>query len=220
MNSELTLTYYIQYIKTTYYDVFVHHKNALLVLSLGLGGLYNIANSIALGLGVHILFLVAYILLVLSDVVTGISASVFVNKQPFSSGRFFKKIALSGFSLFLLLITEWITIIFTDYGVNKSQILVGLLSIIVLLTHIIKILFMLMFLIYELTSLRENFVKLKLYEFVRIVDLLLIPLNKIEDYFNKKFDKTIQDDLQNNTTIATNDVMQQEDNTGDNADSN
>lgn len=52
-----------------------------------------------------------------------------------------------------------------------------------------------MFIIYELTSIRENFIRLRLTEFVRVLDLLIVPLNKLDSYLNKKFDSVIENDL-------------------------
>ena len=171
------------------------HKNSILLLSITTGTIMGLMNKIAFNLGVHVMFLFTYFILVLFDVISGITASRVVDKEPFLSSKFLKKALLAGFSMFMLLITEWMIIIFTNYEVHNSKLLPQMLNIIILLTSIIKIIFMLMFIIYELTSIRENLILLRLTEFVRVLDLLIVPLNKLDSYLNKKFDSVIENDL-------------------------
>lgn len=194
MEKEMTIHDYYLYIKKAIIGTFTMHKPSILFLSITTGTIMGLANKVALNLGVHVLFLFTYFLLILFDVISGITASRLVDKEPFLSSKFLKKALLAGFSMLMLLITEWLIIIFSNHEVRSSKLLPQMLNIIILLTSIIKIIFMLMFLIYELTSIRENFLKLRLKEFVRVLDLLIIPLIKLDKYLNSKFDKVIEDD--------------------------
>lgn len=191
----MTIHDYYLYIKTSLLSTWLMHKNSILLLSITTGTIMGLMNKIALNLGVHVMFLFTYFLLVLFDVISGITASRVVDKEPFLSSKFLKKALIAGFSIFMLLITEWMIIIFTNHEVHNSKLLPQMLNIIILLTSIIKIIFMLMFIIYELTSIRENFIRLRLTEFVRVLDLLIVPLNKLDSYLNKKFDSVIENDL-------------------------
>lgn len=204
---------YLSYIKSSIMNTWHANKGIIIAISLIFGSIYNAINSVAVVIGVHALFLFMYILLVIFDTITGIAYNVYYKKEQFTSSRFLKKIVLAGFSLFMLLLTEWLVIIFTDYSIGKNELLGYLLSVIVLLAHIIKIAFMIGFIIYELTSLKENLISLKLREFVRVIDMLLKPLSKIEDFLDKKFQKTIDENL--NTDTATTDIMPQADATAD-----
>ena len=51
---------------------------------------------------------------------------------------------------------------------------------------------MLSFIIYELTSIRENFLTLGLDDFVSYIDIVIVPLKKINTYLEKKFDTTVE----------------------------
>ena len=191
----MTIHDYYLYIKTSLISTWLMHKNSILLLSITTGTIMGLMNKIAFNLGVHVMFLFTYFILVFFDVISGITASRVVDKEPFLSSKFLKKALLAGFSIFMLLITEWMIIIFTNHEVHNSKLLPQMLNIIILLTSIIKIIFMLMFIIYELTSIRENFIRLRLTEFVRVLDLLIVPLNKLDSYLNKKFDSVIENDL-------------------------
>lgn len=191
----MTIHDYYLYIKTSLISTWLMHKNSILLLSITTGTIMGLMNKIAFNLGVHVMFLFTYFILVFFDVISGITASRVVDKEPFLSSKFIKKAPLAGFSMFMLLITEWMIIIFTNYEVHNSKLLPQILNIIILLTSIIKIIFMLMFIIYELTSIRENLIRLRLTEFVGVLDLLIVPLNKLDSYLNKKFDSVIENDL-------------------------
>lgn len=191
----MTIHYYYLYVKTSLLSTWLMHKNSILLLSITTGTIMGLMNKIAFNLGVHVMFLFTYIILVFFDVISGITASRVVDKEPFLSSKFIKKALLAGFSMFMLLITEWMIIIFTNHEVHNSKLLPQMLNIIILLTSIIKIMFMLMFVIYELTSIRQNLIRLRLTEFVRVLDLLIVPLNKLDSYLNKKFDSVIENDL-------------------------
>ena len=61
---------------------------------------------------------------------------------------------------------------------------------------------MVAFVVYEMTSLRENFIRLQMEDFARVLDLFLIPFIKIQNYLGKKFDKTIDDEIGGATPIS------------------
>lgn len=201
MEKDMTITDYIVYIKTAIMGTWILHKKSILLLSTTTGVVFGLIDQIAFSLGVHVLFLILYFTLVVADMISGIASSRLVNKEAFVSSKFLKKVLLAGFSLFMLLINEWLIVIFTNHNVRGSTLLPELLNIIIFLTNITKVAFMLMFIIYELTSIRENFVKLQLNEFVRVLDLLITPLTKLDNYLNDRFETVInkkEEDVENN----------------------
>ena len=50
------------------------------------------------------------------------------------------------------------------------------------------------FVIYELTSLREKAEKMKWNSLIALLNVFLIPFIKIQNFVNRKFDKTLEDE--------------------------
>ena len=90
-----------------------------------------------------------------------------------------------------MLVVEMFIIVFSEYSYTKSSVLEALLTLLVFCFQVAKIMLMLAFIIYELTSLRENFIRLRLTQFVWAVDLLIMPLNKLNKYLDSKYDSTL-----------------------------
>mgnify|MGYP006326429067 FL=1 len=100
------------------------------------------------------------------------------------------------FCILMIFLTVSLTRTFGEYNHNNNALLEATLSVVVFLFEGIKIGLMVSFVVYELTSILENLLRLKLVDAVKILDLFLIPFNKIKEYLDKKFDKVIEDDLQ------------------------
>ena len=88
---------------------------------------------------------------------------------------------------------------FSEYPHVSNSIFESLLSTCVFLLETLKLGLLISFVIYELTSLRENFLRLKMKDFVKVVDVLLIPIQKINGYITSKFDEIIDKDDNNDT---------------------
>lgn len=139
---------------------------------------------------INIVFGYIFIALALLDVFTGIIASR-IEKKDFSSPKFFKKPSLVMFFIFIIWILQSMIIGLDKYPHVENSIFEGLLSSGIFLIESLKLGLIIFYIIYELTSLRENFLRLKLKEFVRIIDFILIPLQKFSNYITKRFDKII-----------------------------
>lgn len=151
-------------------------------------------QSLAALLVVNVTFLLIYVGLAFVDWISGIIASR-VEKQPFKSFKFLKKIFLIGFSLLIIFVPQALIITFNAYPASTTTLLQAVLSVLSFALECVKIGLILTLIIYELTSLRENFIRLKLLNFIKIVDVVLVPINKLNDYVVRKFDKVIDDDV-------------------------
>jgi len=196
----IRLTEYIEYAFTP----LTTNKCVLLITTLAVGMFSAIISQINLAvtwismiLVIHSMFIILYAALSLMDWVTGLISSVIVEKQRFISGRFFKKPFLIMFCLFMLYTTVALSDTFNSYPHKDNYVLQGMLSTVVFLFEGIKIGLMVSFIVYELTSLKENFKRMKMYDFVKVVDWFLIPFTKIQSYINRKFEKTIEDEVGN-----------------------
>lgn len=198
---------YLCYTKTA-----LTQKPMILIMSTLIGGLITLIvgafNSLAALLVVNVSFLLIYILLALFDWITGIIASR-IEKQEFKSSKLFRKIFLIGFSLFIIFIPQALLINFATYPAGTGALLEGLLSIITFALECLKVGLILALIIYELTSLRENFLRMRLDSFVKIVDIVLVPINKLNDYIVKKFDKVLETDIEN-TNISNGKIKEEE----------
>jgi len=164
-----------------------------IILSFPISIIYTLINSISTILVVHAAFIGVYLLLAMLDWISGIISSIYKKKEKFNSARFLKKPLLIGFCLTIVFIIEKLIISFTNYeNENGGAVIESILSVIVFGFHIIKIVMMLSFIIYELTSIRENFLTLGLDDFVSYIDIVIVPLKKINTYLEKKFDTTVE----------------------------
>lgn len=165
------------------------------VISSGIGLMLAWLTSMV---AVNVSFIIVYIILSVTDWVTGIIASR-VEKQDFKSLLFFKKPFLIGFCFIVLYILQLMITAFSEYPHVSNSIFESLLSTCVFLLETLKLGLLISFVIYELTSLRENFLRLKMKDFVKVVDVLLIPIQKINGYITSKFDEIIDKDDNNDT---------------------
>lgn len=186
---------YLYYIKNCVVNTLTMNSKSVILTSFIIGMGYTWINNLAAVLAIHAFFLIAYFMLAFFDTLTGIAASMYMEKQKFNSAKFVKKILLVSFCLFTMLIAELLIIVFSNYSHTENIFLDGVLEIIVFFFHVIKISLMLGFIIYELTSLRENFVRLKLDSFVAIVDIVIYPLKKLNAFLDKKADQTLSNSI-------------------------
>lgn len=101
----IKLTDYVQYAL----NPLISNKITILVTTVTVGTIAAIAdivnsavNWISLVLVIHSMFIIMYTGLSLMDWITGLIAGVIVEKNKFSSGKFFKKPFLIMFCLFML----------------------------------------------------------------------------------------------------------------------
>jgi len=188
-----TITGYLSYSFTT-----LKSKPLILIMSTIIGFFITMImsafQSLAALLVVNVTFLLIYVGLAFVDWISGIIASR-VEKQPFKSFKFLKKIFLIGFSLLIIFVPQALIITFNAYPASTTTLLQAVLSVLSFALECVKIGLILTLIIYELTSLRENFIRLKLLNFIKIVDVVLVPINKLNDYVVRKFDKVIDDDV-------------------------
>jgi len=179
-----------------------NNKLIIILSSLFFGIVTSIANTLlstvnwlSFTLVIHSLFIISYAILSALDWITGLVAGVIVEKQPFTSAKFFKKPVLIMFCLLMLYITVALSVTFDKYEHNDNFLLQGTLHTVIFLFEGIKIGLMVAFFVYELTSLRENFIRLRMKDFADIVDMFLLPFIKIQNYIRRKTDKVMYDDL-------------------------
>lgn len=186
-----TILEYILYIKNCVVIPLTSNLKTIALTSSVVAALYSGIDNIAVVLSIHSFFLIAYFLLAFIDSLSGMAASMYVEKEKFSSPKFLKKILLVGFCLVIMFVINLMIIVFSNYKHSDNFMLNGFLEVVVFAFHVIKIALMLAFIIYELTSLRENFVRLRLYQFVKIVDIVIYPLVKLNGYLDSKYEAVL-----------------------------
>lgn len=145
-------------------------------------------------LAINISFIWLYFILSFADLFAGIYVNVFVGKQKFESTKFLKKILLIGMGILMLGVTVVLSFTFQDYDHKEITGLKYLLDTIIFLFEGVKITMIIFFVIYELTSLKEKAEKLKWTSLISLLDVFLIPFIKIQNFINKKIDKTLDDE--------------------------
>ena len=188
--TQLCLMDYLNYAKITLF-----YKPIIFIIPTFIS---SVVLMIADKTAVNASFVSVYIILSFSDWFSGIVSSR-VEKQEFKSRLFFKKPFLIMFSFATLFIVQQIIVSFSSYPHIANVAFNSLIDVTVFLLETMKLGLLIAFIIYELTSLRENFIRLKLNEFVRVVDVVLIPINKINTFIVKRFDSTIDSPENTNT---------------------
>lgn len=156
-------------------------------------------------LAINIIFGYIFISLALVDVSTGILKNrVGKEKEDFSSSKFFKKPLLVMFFIFIVWILQGMIIGLDKYPHIENSIFEGILTSGIFLIESIKLGLLIFYIIYELTSLRENFLKLGFKDFVRIIDFIIVPLQKFSDYIVRKINKVVEDDENEQDKIKEN----------------
>lgn len=143
---------------------------------------------------INVSFLYLYFILSFADLFAGIYVNVFKNKEKFESKKFLKKILLIGMGILMLGMTVILSNTFLFYEDKENAILRGLLDGIVFLFEGVKITMIIFFVIYELTSLKEKAEKMKWNSLMALLDVFLIPFIKIQNFVNRKIDKTLEDE--------------------------
>ena len=143
---------------------------------------------------INVSFLYLYFILSFADLFAGIYVNVFKNKEKFESKKFLKKILLIGMGILMLGMTVILSNTLLFYEDKENAVLRGLLDGIVFLFEGVKITMIIFFVIYELTSLREKAEKVKWNSLIALLDVFLIPFVKIQNFVNRKFDKTLEDE--------------------------
>ncbi len=143
---------------------------------------------------INVSFLYLYFALSFADLFAGIYVNVFKNKEKFESKKFLKKILLIGMGILMLGMTVILSNTFFFYDDRENAVLRGLLDGIVFLFEGVKITMIIFFVIYELTSLKEKAEKMKWNSLMPLLDVFLIPFIKIQNFVNRKIDKTLEDE--------------------------
>ena len=142
---------------------------------------------------VNISFILAYFILTFSDLIVGIYANVFVNKQDFKASKFLKKIFVISLGLIMIYLTNNLSQTFLTYNNYNNILLEGLLHTIVIFFEGIKISLLIAFVIYEITSLREKFQLMGHNDIVAILDVFLIPFKKLQKFTSRKINNIIDE---------------------------
>ena len=145
-------------------------------------------------LAINISFIWLYFILSFADLFAGIYVNVFKNKEKFESKKFLKKILLIGMGILMLGVTVVLSFTFQDYDHKEITGLKYLLDTIIFLFEGVKITMIIFFVIYELTSLKEKAEKMKWNSLIALLDVFLIPFIKIQNFVNRKIDKTLEDE--------------------------
>jgi len=191
---------YIDYIEQPI-NLIIHNKLTMIVISGAMSIFYALIHFIgdsmtylATMLAINISFIWLYFILSFTDLFAGIYVNVFVGKQKFESSKFLKKVLLIGMGILMLGVTVVLSNTFLFYEDRENAVLRGLLDGIVFLFEGVKITMIIFFVIYELTSLKEKAEKLKWTSLISLLDVFLIPFIKIQNFVNRKFDKTLEDE--------------------------
>ena len=178
-----------------------NHKIMALVTSGAMSVFYALTHFIgdsmmylATMLAINISFIWLYFILSFADLFAGIYVNVFKNKEKFESKKFLKKILLIGMGILMLGVTVVLSFTFQDYDHKEITGLKYLLDTIIFLFEGVKITMIIFFVIYELTSLKEKAEKMKWNSLIALLDVFLIPFIKIQNFVNRKFDKTLEDE--------------------------
>ena len=191
---------YIEYIKQPLQFIGNHKIMALAtsgVMSVFFAITHFIGDSmmyLATMLAINISFIWLYFILSFADLFAGIYVNVFVGKQKFESTKFLKKILLIGMGILMLGVTVVLSFTFQDYDHKEITGLKYLLDTIIFLFEGVKITMIIFFVIYELTSLKEKAEKMKWNSLMTFLDVFLIPFIKIQNFVNRKIDKTLEDE--------------------------
>ena len=191
---------YIDYIEQPI-NLILHNKPTVVVISGAMSVFYALTHFIgdsmlflSTVLVINISFIYLYFALSFADLFAGIYVNVFRNKEKFESNKFLKKILLIGMGILMLGMTVILSNTFLFYEDRENAVLRGLLDGIVFLFEGVKITMIIFFVIYELTSLKEKAEKMKWNSLMALLDVFLIPFIKIQNYVNRKFDKTLEDE--------------------------
>ena len=191
---------YIDYIEQPI-NLILHNKPTVVVISGAMSVFYALTHFIgdsmlflSTVLVINISFIYLYFALSFADLFAGIYVNVFRNKEKFESNKFLKKILLIGMGILMLGMTVILSNTFLFYEDRENTVLRGLLDGIVFLFEGVKITMIIFFVIYELTSLKEKAEKMKWNSLINLLDVFLIPFIKIQNYVNRKFDKTLEDE--------------------------
>jgi len=163
----------------------------------GIACIVSLFTKLSNILVINIIFAYIFIALAFADVFTGLIKSR-INKHEFLSSKFYKKPSLVMFFIFIIWILQGMIIGLNEYPHVENQVFKGILNSGIFLIESLKLGLIIFYIIYELTSLRENFLALNLNEFVRIIDFIIVPLQKFSDYISKKFDKIIETETEIN----------------------
>ena len=147
---------------------------------------------------VNISFILVYFILTFSDLIVGIYANVFVNKQDFKASKFLKKIFVISLGLIMIYLTNNLSQTFLTYNNYNNILLEGLLHTIVIFFEGIKISLLIAFVIYEITSLREKFQLMGHNDIVAILDVFLIPFKKLQKFTSRKINNIIDESPKQN----------------------
>lgn len=191
---------YIDYIEQPI-NLILHNKPTMIVISGAMSVFYALIHFIGDSmlflstiLVINIAFIYLYFALSFADLFAGIYVNVFKNKEKFESKKFLKKILLIGMGILMLGMTVILSNTFLFYEDKENAVLRGLLDGIVFLFEGVKITMIIFFVIYELTSLKEKAEKMKWNSLMALLDVFLIPFIKIQNFVNRKFDKTLEDE--------------------------
>jgi hypothetical protein len=191
---------YIDYIEQPI-NLILHNKTTMIVISGAMSVFYALTHFIgdsmmylATMLAINISFIWLYFILSFADLFAGIYVNVFVGKQKFESKKFLKKILLIGMGILMLGMTVILSNTFLFYEDRENAVLRGLLDGIVFLFEGVKITMIIFFVIYELTSLKEKAEKMKWNSLINLLNVFLIPFIKIQNFVNRKIDKTLEDE--------------------------
>ena len=191
---------YIDYIEQPI-NLILHNKPTVVVISGAMSVFYALTHFIgdsmlflSTVLVINISFIYLYFALSFADLFAGIYVNVFRNKEKFESNKFLKKILLIGMGILMLGMTVILSNTFLFYEDRENAVLRGLLDGIVFLFEGVKITMIIFFVIYELTSLKEKAEKMKWNSLMALLDVFLIPFIKIQNFVNRKFDKTLEDE--------------------------
>jgi len=191
---------YIDYIEQPI-NLILHNKPTVVVISGAMSVFYALTHFIgdsmlflSTVLVINISFIYLYFALSFADLFAGIYVNVFKNKEKFESKKFLKKILLIGMGILMLGMTVILSNTFLFYEDRENAVLRGLLDGIVFLFEGVKITMIIFFVIYELTSLKEKAEKMKWNSLINLLDVFLIPFIKIQNFVNRKIDKTLEDE--------------------------
>lgn len=193
---------YLLYMKEGFLQPFQQCGKTIYLTGFVGGFLYVFIDNIAISIAIHWMFIFLYFILASLDTFMGTSISLYRRKEKFKSELLLKKLVFVGFCLGSAWVCQQMVLVFKNYTTANEIVDVvyieSVLSVLIYGFHTIKIILLIGFILYELTSLREHFVYMGWAEFVGVIDVVIVPFRLLSKFLNEKFNQSV--------TVNNNDI--------------
>lgn len=190
-----TLMDYLLYMREGFLQPFQQCGKTIYLTGFLGGFMYVFIDNIAISLAIHWTFIFLYFILASLDTFMGTSISLYRRKEKFKSELLLKKLVFVCFCLGSAWVCQQMIMVFKNYTLANEIVDVvyieSVLSVLIYGFHTIKIILLIGFILYELTSLREHFVYMGWTEFVAVIDVVIVPFRLLSKFLNEKFNQSV-----------------------------